>query len=88
MRAVEESAIQSSADAIERTIALLEHMRVHTPLEFCGLQSAQEFLKLVASLAGACAGLTAAWLISTTTAPVIQMTKHSATNWTTDIGTV
>lgn len=67
-RASDESpAFRASADAIESTLALLAHQRLHSPHEFCGLQSAAQFLRLCGAMVAACGGLAAAWLVSSTT---------------------
>ena len=70
VRVPDDPTLQASAEAIERMLALLSHTRTHAPIEFCGMQSAGEFLRLMAGIAATCGGLAAAWLLSTATATV------------------
>ena len=72
-----------AAEAIDRMIAVLQHHRTHKPLEFCGLESSQQFLRLLLGMLGGCLSLTAAWFISTSTAPVVQVLSEG--NGTTSV---
>ena len=79
--------LQASADTVDHMLSVLAHLRAHSPTEFCGLQSTGEFLRLMAGVLAGCGGLTAAWLISTSTSPVINVVPASpGGNWTTNVG--
>ena len=82
-----EPSLQASADTVDHMLSVLAHLRAHSPTEFCGLQSTGEFLRLMAGVLAGCGGLTAAWLISTSTSPVINVVPASpGGNWTTNVG--
>jgi hypothetical protein len=80
--------LQASADTVDQMLAVLAHLRAHSPTEFCGLQSTGEFLRLMAGVLAGCGGLMAAWLISTSTSPVVNVVQASSSggNWTTHVG--
>ena len=83
-RAKDDPTLETSADTIERMLAVLAHLRTHSPCEFCGVQSSGEFLKVIAGMVAGCGGLLAAWLLSTSSTPVVsvvQATGGEMGNW-------
>ena len=82
-RVVAEPTLEAAAETIDRMLAVLAHMRTHSPSEFCGLQSAGEFIRLIIGVLAGCGGLIAAWLISTSTSPVVSVVQAPSGNWTT-----
>ena len=82
-RVVAEPTLEAAAETIDRMLAVLAHMRTHSPSEFCGLQSAGEFIRLIIGVLAGCGGLIAALLISTSTSPVVSVVQAPSGNWTT-----
>jgi len=73
-------AVAVASEVIDRMIVVLAHTREHRPLEFCGLHNLQHFMRLLFGMLGGCVSLAAAWLIATSTAPVIHVGINGSTN--------